>query len=88
MTKRIRFMSSCIDKQVWLHDVFEDFVIKNSGLVEKGGMKIGKRVCNSDSSVAIGSSHVGSDLSGLLVNDIRGRSCRACWGVLRIRCYP
>ena len=39
-------------------------MIKNSGLVEKGGMKVGERVCDSDSSVAIGSSHVGSDLGG------------------------
>ena len=54
------------NKQVWLQDVFKDFMIKNSGLVEKGGMKVGERVCDSDSSVAIGSSHVGSDLSGLL----------------------
>ena len=55
-----------LDKQVWLQDVFKDFMIKNSGLVEKSGMKVGKRACNSDASVAIGSSYVGSDLSGLL----------------------
>jgi hypothetical protein len=66
MTNCIRLMSSCIDKQVWLQDVFKDFVIKKSGLVEKGGMKVGKRVCNSDTSVAVRPSYVGSDLGGLL----------------------